>query len=108
MRRTRSPEAQAYRRWYGLKAWLEARKAQLSKQPLCERCKAMGRVTPATIVNHRKAHKGNWSLFIDPANHESTCAPHHDTLIQREEERGYTIGSDAGGRPLAADHPWNR
>lgn len=103
----RSAEAQAYRSWYGLKVWFHARKAQLTKQPLCERCLALGRITPATVVNHREPHKGDWQLFIDPDNHESTCAPHHDTLIQREEARGYRIGSDADGRPVDPNHPWN-
>lgn len=41
----RSTDAQAYRRWYGLKAWQAARKVQLAKQPLCERCRAIGRVS---------------------------------------------------------------
>lgn len=105
---SRSAKAEAYRKWYGLKAWLQARKAQLTEQPLCKRCKATGRTTPAAVVNHRQPHKGNWQQFIDPANHESTCAPHHDTLIQREESRGHRIGSDAEGRPVDPSHPWNR
>lgn len=105
---SRTDEAQAYRRWYGLKAWQVARKTQLTRQPLCERCKAAGRVTPATVVNHRKAHKGNWALFISPANHESTCAPHHDRLIQKEEARGQRIGTSVDGRPVDPNHPWNR
>jgi 5-methylcytosine-specific restriction endonuclease McrA len=104
----RSPEAQAYRRWYKGNAWQVARSAQLARHPLCERCKKAGKITPATVVHHRKAHKGDWSLFIDPENHESLCAPHHDTLAQREEARGYTIGCDEAGRPVDPQHPWNR
>lgn len=103
----RSVEAQDYRKWYGLKAWQAARKAQLAKHPLCERCRAIRRVTEATVVNHRQPHKGNWALFISPANHESACAPHHDRLIQKEEARGHVIGSDADGRPIDPRHPWN-
>jgi len=107
----RSLEAQAYRRWYGLAIWcgdngLRAR--QLARQPLCERCRASGRITAATVVNHRIPHKGDWSLFTDPNNHESVCKDHHDGLIQREEARGHVIGSDINGRPMAPDHPWNR
>jgi 5-methylcytosine-specific restriction protein A len=108
MSRSRSTKAQAYRKWYGLKAWIYAREIQLAKQPLCERCKATGRITPATVVNHRQPHKGNWKLFIDPTNHESVCAPHHDGLIQKEEARGHRIGSTADGRPVDPMHPWNR
>jgi 5-methylcytosine-specific restriction endonuclease McrA len=58
---------------------------QLSKQPLCERCEAKGRVEAATVVNHRKRHRGDLVLFFDPANHESTCKRCHDRDIQREE-----------------------
>ena len=104
----RSPAANKYRGWYALKEWLSARRVQLAKQPLCERCLASGHVTRATVVNHRVPHKGNWSRFIDPNNHESTCAPHHDALIQREEARGYKVGSDIDGRPVDPKHPWNR
>lgn len=103
----RSTEAQAYRKLYGLKAWKVAREVQLAYQPLCERCLQSEDVTPATVVNHRIPHRGNWELFIDPNNHESTCAPHHDSLIQREEKRGYEIGSDIDGRPIDPGHPWN-
>ena len=48
------------------------------------------------MVNHRQAHKGDWSLFIDPENHESTCETCHNRDIQRE-ERGtprQAIGED--------------
>ncbi|MNR64413.1 hypothetical protein D3C85_1870530 [compost metagenome] len=65
-------------------------------------------VTEANVVNHRVKHLGDWVLFIDPENHESVCQQHHDGLIRREEARGYEIGSDIDGRPLASDHPWNR
>lgn len=103
----RSSGAQKYRRWYGLKEWKLARATQLAKQPLCERCLQADIITRASVVNHRIPHKGDWALFIDPANHESTCAPHHDALIQKEEARGYMIGSDVNGRPVDPRHPWN-
>lgn len=67
----------------------------------------MGLQVRATIANHRIRHRGNRKLFFEGPL-ESACKPHHDSLIQREEKRGYRIGCDASGRPLAADHPWNR
>lgn len=97
----------AYHRWYSLKAWKIARDRQLARWPLCGRCQKAGRVTVATVVNHRKPHRGDWALFIDPENHESVCKDHHDGLIQREEARGYIIGSDIEGRPVDPAHPWN-
>ncbi|MBY3386393.1 HNH endonuclease [Rhizobium laguerreae] len=104
----RSAEAKQYRRWYQLKVWKAARATQLAHQPLCERCLQDEIVTEATVVNHRLPFKGNWQMFIDPSNHESTCEPHHNSLIQREERRGHVIGCDVDGRPLDPHHPWNR
>lgn len=107
----RRDEAKAYRKLYGSARWCGkhgARQAQLAKEPLCERCKAMGRITIATVVNHRKPHKGNFELFFDPNNHESTCKPHHDGTIQSEERTGIVKGNGLDGRPTDASHPWNR
>lgn len=77
---------QKWRKLYSLTAWKKARAAQLARMPWCERCWAekRGAVT-ATVVNHRKPHKGDLPLFLDPANHESVCKPHHDRIIQSEE-----------------------
>lgn len=99
--------ARLWSTWYKGSRWRRLRAAQLVKQPLCERCLAQGKVTAANVVNHRRPHKGDWSLFVDPANFESVCKEHHDALIQREEARGHLIGSDIHGRPVDPDHPWN-
>lgn len=41
-----------YKRMIHTVEWLRLRKAKLSANPLCERCKAEGRITPATEVHH--------------------------------------------------------
>ena len=84
----RSPQATQYRGWYQLKAWQQARRIQLARSPLCKYCKQEGKVTPATVVNHIKPHKGDWHLFISADNHESTCSHHHNSLIQSYERTG--------------------
>jgi 5-methylcytosine-specific restriction protein A len=84
----RSPEAAAYRKLYNTAQWRALRKAQLQAQPLCERCKAKGFLVAATVVNHRKPHKGDQRLFFDPTGLESTCKPCHDGPIQSEEATG--------------------
>jgi 5-methylcytosine-specific restriction protein A len=61
----------------------------------------------ATVVNHRKPHKGNWSLFIDATNHESTCKPCHDGPIQSEERRGFSREVGVDGWPTSPAHPAN-
>ncbi|SCW76043.1 hypothetical protein SAMN02927900_04600 [Rhizobium mongolense subsp. loessense] len=104
----RSTKAKKYRKCYGLKAWKAARTTQFARHRLCERCLQSETVAEATVVNHHTPHRGDWALFIDPNNHESVCALHHDGLIQREEKRGYVIGCDVNGRPLDPAHPWNQ
>ena len=104
----RSAEAADYRRLYKSKAWQDLRARQLFEHPLCERCEADGKLTTATVANHRRPHKGDLTLFFNPSNLESTCKPHHDGTIQREERLGMVIGCDAQGRPLDPNHPWNR
>lgn len=105
---SRRREARPWRAWYGTKAWLERRRAQLLQQPLCERClaKVPEVVTPATVAHHKIAHKGDHALFFE-GELASSCAPCHDTVEQGIEARGYEIGCDVSGRPLASDHPWN-
>ena len=75
--------------------WKLARKAYLHSHPLCVRCQAVGRLTPATVVDHIKPHRGSWPLFIDPANHQSLCKHHHDQKTAREqaEERRKSVGN---------------
>ena len=106
-RNQRTPEARAYRVWYKTPTWQRIRRQQLAAEPLCQRCKAEGRIVPATVVHHVEPHKGDWAKFIS-GPFESLCKQHHDVLAQREERRGHTIGSDIDGRPLAPDHPWNQ
>lgn len=103
----RSAEALAYRHLYKSTAWRKGRLAFLSQQPLCERCLANGRTTPATVVNHRKPHKGDVVLFFQWENWEATCKPHHDSDIQSEERRGYSTKIGIDGYPVDTAHPAN-
>lgn len=104
----RGAAAALYRQWYKTREWAAARVAQFKRQPFCERHLARGQRVPATVVNHRVPHKGNWALFIDPANHESTCKPCHDSSIQSEEKLGYSKAVDADGWPVDPRHRANR
>lgn len=75
----------------------------------CQRC---GCMLLTGKPNHPRAatvnHKGDERLFFNLANTESVCKTCHDGRIQREEERGYLVGSDETGRPVDPEHPWNR
>lgn len=77
---------QKWRKLYSLAEWKQARAEQFARMPWCERCWADGRgAVTATVVNHRRPHKGDLVLFLDRTNHESVCKPHHDRTIQSEE-----------------------
>lgn len=99
-RNQRSSSAEAYRGWYKLAIWLKLRAEQLARQPLCERCIKRDKVVPATVVNHRKPHKGDWKLFIDPENHQSLCKPCHDGPVQSAERGGRTVEIGVDGWPI--------
>jgi hypothetical protein len=38
---------------YNSRAWQRLRRRKLLEQPLCEPCEALGRLVPATVVDHR-------------------------------------------------------
>lgn len=92
-RRTEQP----WRRWYNTARWRTARQAQLTKQPLCERCLSRGVVKAATVVHHTEAHKGDADLFWDASKYASSCDGCHNTDEQRIERGGkarQAVGSD--------------
>jgi 5-methylcytosine-specific restriction enzyme A len=66
---------------YNLAIWRGpngVRAMKLRHDPMCE---VTGCTRPATTVDHRRAHKGDYFLFcggIDFANLRSLCKPHHD------------------------------
>ncbi len=98
-----------FRGWYNLKIWRGVlRPNQLAAVPWCEPCKRRGRVTRATVVNHRDPHKGDWEKFADPANLESSCKTCHDAAIQRAEGRGFRVTPGADGWPADPAHPFNK
>lgn len=113
----RSAEAQQYRKLYADPRWCGAhgirRQAFIRDLYTCQRCGCIvlegNRHHPrAAVANHKKSHKGDPTLFFDLDNVETVCKQDHDTRIQREEARGYTIGCDEAGRPVDPNHPWNR
>lgn len=65
--------------------WDKARRHWLAGHPLCVMCEAAGRLTPATVVDHVKPHKGDVALFWDASNWQSLCKQHHDSDKQRQD-----------------------
>jgi len=95
----RSAQAAQYRQWYSSRQWRALRAAQFRREPHCRFCRAMGRATLATIVDHARPHRGDLGLFFDPENLVSLCKPHHDTTKQRQEHGRRTTIIDAEGWP---------
>lgn len=65
--------------------WKQLRLQQLHKEPLCAMCMSKGDITPATVVDHIKPHKGNWQAFHDMDNLQSLCKQCHDTKTATED-----------------------
>lgn len=71
-------------RGYGY-AWQKARARFLRQNQLCLMCKAAGRVTEATVVDHKIPHRGDQVLFWDETNWQPLCVTHHSSEKQRQE-----------------------
>lgn len=57
--------------------WRKARERFLRENPLCVECLRAGRLTPATEVDHRIPHRGNYDLFWDVSNWQALCKQCH-------------------------------
>lgn len=68
---------------YGYK-WQQRRKVFLGAHPLCAECERLGRLTPATVVDHVIPHKGDMVLFWQEENWQSLCARHHNMKSAKE------------------------
>jgi 5-methylcytosine-specific restriction enzyme A len=73
----------AARRGYGPR-WRRARAAYLAQHPLCAACQVLGRVVPATVVDHVVPHRGDAARFWDEANWAALCKRCHDAKSARE------------------------
>lgn len=86
--------------------WQKARASFLAKHPLCADHEARGQTVPATVVDHKVPHQGDWNLFWDQANWQALCKFCHDSHKRRLERSGDVVGCDEHGIPLDARHHW--
>lgn len=96
------------KRLYDSVRWRKARAQYLVVNPLCVMCEARGRVTPATVVDHKIPHKGDYDLFWDRDNWQSLCDNDHNTIKQMQEIHGYSQACGVDGFPVDINHPWNK
>lgn len=110
----RSPEAQAYHRWYGLKLWAH-KPTGLRWQCLvaalfaCEDCGWQARANETHLLHcdHVIPHRRDWVLFTDPMNLRCLCHTCHNAAKQSEERLGYSKAIGEDGWPLDINHPSN-
>jgi 5-methylcytosine-specific restriction protein A len=98
----------AYRHLYNNRAWRKASKLFLLHNPLCADCARRGITKEAGVTDHIVPHKGDPALFSDPSNWQPLCFTCHNAHKQSFERTGRVRGCDEDGRPLDANHPWNR
>jgi 5-methylcytosine-specific restriction enzyme A len=95
----------ADRKFYRTRAWRNhIRPMQLADYPLCRSCKRLGKLVPATTVDHIVPPHGDPGLQRDPQNLQSLC-DHHHGLKTRGVMHDKTIGLD--GWPIDPNHPAN-
>ncbi len=73
------------RGWIDSRAWRQARLDHLAASPLCVHCLVQGHTTPATDVDHRIPHRGNYALFWDHGNWQSLCKSCHSVKTATED-----------------------
>lgn len=67
----------AYRRGYDEK-WKRFRRWYLTIHPFCVECYKRGKLTEATVVDHRVPFRGDPVLQYDLDNLQPLCKKHHD------------------------------
>ncbi len=102
--------ATEYKHLYNYR-WQQQRKAFLTQHPLCEcdQCQAgKVRVLVANVVDHKVPHKGDLTLFWDPANWQAMNKVCHDRYKALLERSGRVAGADVNGTPLDPRHHWRK
>ena len=92
---------------YDSARWGRIRAHQLAIHPLCRYCAELGRVTPATIVDHIEPHKGDVNKFW-LGELQSLCDSCHRSTKAFLEINGYRPDIGLDGWPLDKRHPCYR
>lgn len=99
-------------RFYNSARWRRVRALQLSLNPLCHDCHAIGRMVMASCVDHIVPLAAGGPA-LDLANLRSLCQRCHSRKTARGTEAGAVRtakpikGCDIHGNPLDPTHHWN-
>jgi len=99
----RRRETSPWRKLYFSKAWKLRRALQFKVEPLCRKCKAMGKSRAATVADHVVPHRGNRELFFK-GELQSLCATCHSSSKQLEEREGFSRDIGEDGWPVDSRH----
>jgi 5-methylcytosine-specific restriction protein A len=96
---------------YSTQRWQRVRRAKLREEPLCKLCLDIGRVEPATVVDHLVAINKGGDPFPPLYALMSLCERCHNTKTRTVEQLGRKFlvrGCDEFGKPRDPEHPWNK
>jgi 5-methylcytosine-specific restriction protein A len=71
------------KRFYDRVAWKKVRTLQLQLEPLCRKCRSVGRLTEATVVDHILDRSLGGDDYA-AENLQSLCKPCHDAKTRRQ------------------------
>lgn len=113
LRKEKENNSAVWRQWYGLSVWQGLRRDALRRAMWrCALCRVLlyqsSPMPFSAIVDHITPHRGDWRLFIDPANLQALCKQCHDGAKRAEESRGWHDQADQDGWPIDPRHPSNR
>ncbi len=86
--------------FYRTALWLRTREAHLAREPLCRKCKVLGRVTPGRDVDHIVPIAQGGDRTAD-TNLQTLCSPCHRGKTAQEQGKTIRMGCDERGIPIA-------
>lgn len=87
--------------------WRKLRGSFIAQNPLCAECQRMGKIKPATDVDHIIPHRGDEKLFYDWANLQALCHKCHSRKTAKE-DGGFGNDPRRGGGGAKSSRPFSR
>jgi 5-methylcytosine-specific restriction protein A len=84
------------------------RRRKLLANPLCEPCWTLGRLEPATVIDHRVPIAKGGDAFPELEGLMAMCEACHNRKSQGEQHGNAFLikGTDARGLPIDTNHPF--
>ena len=94
------------KRVYNSRAWQRLRLVKLQETPLCEPCSALGRLVPATVVDHRMPIAAGGDAFPELDGLMAMCEACHNRKTNGEQRGNEFVmkGADVRGLPIDPNH----